>query len=399
MSQKIVIFTQSPLSKAPRVVKEANCLVRNGYNVIVYSLWYDKEVLTQDNSLIDHRIIHKSGANLINKNSKSLLLRIERRIHRALVRHLGFQTKKSLGYNYKKYLEKLEKEKANLYIGHEEMSLALAKDLISEGFKVAFDFEDFHSQDLLQKDRVYRPIKLLSILENFVMNNASFCVTTSDALARHLAKEYNAAQPVTVYNSFHCFNRDEPRIISQKLNSLVWISQVIGPGRGLELLVKAISLSKLNYKLTLIGKKDLDFCETIFNSLPKNLKLKFSDYIPPDRIALELEKFDVGIAFEEKKPISRDLTITNKVFHYLNSGLAILATNTSGQFEMAQKTKSVISLVLPDPFQICENLEELFADSEKLKIRKKQSRYYGNEVFCFENEEQKILKLVGDVLA
>ena len=279
------------------------------------------------------------------------------------------------------------------------MSLSLAKDLIEEGFKVGFDFEDFHSQDLLSKDRVYRPFKLLSSLENFILHNASYCVTTSDSLANQLAKEYNAAKPVTVYNSFHRLNSKEPKEILRDSNSLVWISQVIGPGRGLELLIEGISLSKLSYELTLIGKKDPEFCALVSKSYPINLKLQFSDYIPPNEIASELEKFDVGIAFEEKNPKSRDLTITNKVFHYLNSGLAILATNTSGQFEMAQKTKSVISLVLPDPFQICEKLEELFGDREKLEMKKKRSRFYGNEVFCFEKEEQKILKLVGDVLA
>jgi hypothetical protein len=399
VKHKIVIFTQSPISKAPRVVKEANCLARNGYKITVFSLWYDSTMVKNEVELLDEGIIYKAGIDITNKNIKSAFHRVKRRLYRESTKILGTQSKHALGYGYKEFLKKLKEEKADLYIGHEEMSLALAKDLIEEGFKVGFDFEDFHSQDLLSKDRVYRPVKLLSSLENFILHNASYCVTTSDSLANQLAKEFNTNPPETVYNSFHRYNTDEPRIISSHSNSLVWISQVIGHGRGLELLIEGISLSKLSYELTLIGKKDLEFCDLISKSSPINLKLLFSDYIPSNRIASELEKFDVGIAFEEKNPKSRDLTITNKVFHYLNSGLAILATNTSGQFEMAQKTKSVISLVLPDTFQICENLEELFADREKLEMRKKQSRFYGNEVFCFENEELKILKLVWDVLA
>jgi hypothetical protein len=395
----IVIFTQSPISKTPRVVKEANCLVRNGYNVKIYALWYDSKIVKYERELLDQRITYKAGIDITQNKIQSAFYSFKRRFYREITKIFGIQSKHSLGYGYNQYLIKLKAEKANLYIGHEEMSLALAKDLITEDFKVAFDFEDFHSQDLLPKDRVYRPIKLLSTLEKFILNNASYCVTTSDSLASQLAKEYNAKQPVTVYNSCYSFITEESRGIPRNSNALVWISQVISSGRGLEMLINAIALSKLTYELTLIGKKDLEFCNLITKSSPKNLKLIFSDYVPPKQIATELKKFDVGIAFEENSPKNRDLTITNKLFHYLNSGLAILATRTSGQCEMEQKTNGVISLVFAEPSQICKSLEELFADKKKLELIKEKSNYFGNQIFCFENEEQKILKLVEDVLA
>jgi hypothetical protein len=167
----------------------------------------------------------------------------------------------------------------------------------------------------------------------------------------------------------------------------------------LELLIDAISLSVLTYELTLIGKQDLEFCDFLTKIKPKNLRLVFLNYIHPNEIATELKKFDVGIAFEEILPKNRDLTITNKLFHYLNSGLAILATKTSGQCEIEQKTKGVISLVFAEPSQIRDCLEDLFSDRGKLELIKEKSSYYGNEVFCFENEEKKLVKLVEDVLA
>ncbi len=396
---KVVIFSQSPISTSPRVVKEANCLARNGYNVQIFALWYDAEIIKNERWLIDPRIIYKAGIDITTKNIQSIFYRIKRRLYRELTRILGTQSKHALGYGYGQYLKKLKAEKADLYIGHEEMSLALAKDLIDEGFKVAFDFEDFHSHDLLTKDQLYRPIKLLSFLESFVLNNAVYCITTSDSLAIELAREYHTNLPITVYNSFHSYPSIEKRIFPRNSNSLVWISQVIGPGRGLELLIEGISTSKLTYELTLIGKKDFEFCNLILKSSPKNLKVIFSDYLPPKQISIELQKFDVGIAFEEKYPKSRDLTITNKIFHYLNSGLAILATNTTGQLEIQKKTKEAIKLVSFNPKEICQCLEEIFAKKEIIEVMKSQSRFFGKEVFCFEKEEEKILKLVWDVLA
>ncbi len=398
MIKKIVIFTQSPISKAPRVLKEANCLARNGYEVTVYGLWYDITILKKESQLLNSGIVYKAGTDLTSQLFISTYFRIKRRLFSELTKSFGIQSKHALGYGYYQYLKKLKAEKADLYIGHEEMSLAMAKDLIDEDFKVAYDFEDYHSEDLLPIDRLYRPNKLLSFLEKFVLNNAQFCITTSDSLAKQLALDYHTNAPLTVYNSFHKNHSLERRTISKSSNSLVWISQVIGPGRGLELFIEAISLSKIFYELTLIGNRDVEFCELISNSSPKNLKLIFSDYIPSNQIAFELQKFDVGIAFEENEPKSRDLTITNKIFHYLNSGLAILATNTTGQCEIEQKTKGVISLVLPNPTIICESLEGLFFDKNKLELIKEKSRYFGNEVYCFENEEYKILGLVKNVL-
>ena len=394
----IVIFTQSPISYAPRVVKEANCLARNGYKVILFGLWYDETILKNDFKLLDSRITYKPGVDITIRNVRSKAIRIKRRLYRELTKKIGIQSKHSLGYGYYGYLKKLKAEKADLYIGHEEMSLALSKDLINKGFKVAFDFEDFHSQDLLPKDRLYRPTKLLSFLEKFVLNKAVYSMTTSDSLAISLSIEFNTLTPITIYNSFYRYNSVKNINHSKDSNSLVWISQVVGPGRGLELLIEAIRLSQFSFELTLIGKKDLEFCDLISKSSPKNLRIIFSDFIHPKEIAAELEKFDVGIAFEENFPKNKDLTISNKLFHYLNSGLAILATKTSGQFEIKQKTQNVISLVLPEPYNICESLECLFAEKEKLQIIKEKSSYYGNEVFCFENEEQKILKIVRDVL-
>ena len=397
MNRKVVIFTQSPISRTPRVVKEANCLARNGYDVTVFGLWYESSIIKNDFELLDSRINYKPGIDLSKDNFISKIHRLRCRFHREAVRLFGLQSKHALGYGYYKYLEKLKSQKANLYIGHQEMSLALAKDLIKVGFNVAFDFEDYHSHDLLPKDRLYRPIKLLTLLEEYVLKNANYCVTTSDVLAMELAIKYQVSVPTTIYNSFHSADLQEIESLTD-INSLVWISQVIGPGRGLELLLKAISISKLNYELTLIGKKDFEFCTRVLNNAPKNLKIIFADYIEPNRIATELAKFYVGVAFEEIEPRSRDLTITNKLFHYLNSGIAILATNTKGQREIGHKAKGSILLTELEVDNICASLEEIFSDREKLDIMKSKSKFYGNKIFCFEKEEEKILNLVMNLL-
>ena len=75
-------------------------------------------------------------------------------------------------------------------------------------------------------------------------------------MAKELAKEYRSKTPITIYNSFHKSNDYRCTRDNSNVNSLVWISQVIGPGRGLELFIEAVKMSKNTFELTLIGKKE-----------------------------------------------------------------------------------------------------------------------------------------------
>src|SRR5690606_38335737 len=162
----------------------------------VYGLWYDQTILEQDKILLNPKIIYKAGINLLRWNSyTSREIRLKRRIKRELVKWFGLGTIGALGYDFKNYLKKLEKENADLYIGHEEMGMALAKELLKKGHKVAFDFEDWHSKDLLPKDRRYRPIKLLESLEKHLLNNANYTYTTSESMASALSSYYKGPKP------------------------------------------------------------------------------------------------------------------------------------------------------------------------------------------------------------
>jgi glycosyltransferase involved in cell wall biosynthesis len=395
---KVVIFTQSPLSKAPRVVKEANCLAKCGFELIVFCPWYDNDIVMRDSKLLLKNIQFKAGIDLRDNGAKTLFLRLERRLYRELARYLGIESNRSLGYGYFDYLKNLKSEKAQLYIGHEEMSMSLAKDLIKLNYNVAFDFEDYHSEDLLLRDRKYRPLKLLEHLEGYLLRYAKFSTTTSDSLAVEMASKYKTKIPETIYNSIYR-NEIFTEVSFKQTNSLVWISQVIGPGRGIEQIIDGIGYAENTYNLTLIGgAQDVKYCQNLQKNLPSNLNLVLSEYLAPEKIQKELAKYDLGIAFEEYNPKSRALTITNKIFHYLNSGIAILATDTAGQKEISLKSENAIKIVSPNSQEIAVALDVIFNNPEILKKMKESSQYCGQKKFCFENEERKIKELVNNAL-
>ncbi|WP_052184308.1 hypothetical protein [Psychroserpens sp. Hel_I_66] len=399
----ICIFTQSPLVAAPRVVKEANVYAQAGYRVIVYALWYDWEMLAKDRALLDERISYKAGIDLLNFNSlNSKYIRLKRKISRLFVKFTGIDTVGALGYDFSSYLEKLLVEDADLYIGHEEMSMALANKLIKKGKIVAFDFEDWHSKDLLPSARKYRPIKLLEYLEGFLLEKAKYTYTTSKAMALAMANGNKSKMPKVIYNSFpsiklNALDQSSKDRKDKEQPSLYWFSQVISEGRGLELLCEALQKTTTPLQLHLRGKITNDYHHNLKQLLPKNVTLQVHDVVPFQELVSRIAEHDIGIAFEEDKPESRDYTITNKTFHYLQAGIAVLATQTKGQAEIKAIVPNAVAIVERQPEQIATIIEDLLNNPLKLKAMKAASWQAGQGVFAFEKQALKLKEFVNNV--
>ncbi|MFD2917447.1 glycosyltransferase family protein [Psychroserpens luteus] len=399
----ICIFTQSPLVAAPRVVKEANVYAQTGHRVIVYSLWYDAQILEKDRKLLHKSISYKAGVDLLNYGGFiSKYIRVKRKLARLFVKHTGVSTVAALGYDFTSYLEKLLVEDADLYIGHEEMSMALCRALITKGKIVAFDFEDWHSKDLLPQDRLYRPIRLLENLEYFLLTKAKYTYTTSKALANSMANNYDAISPKVVYNSFLSSDRKTiDQLSKDRLHhtkpSLYWFSQVISEGRGLELLCEALHLTTTPLELHLRGRILETYHKKLKSLLPSHVSLHIHEVVPAQELISRIAEHDIGIAFEETTPESRDYTITNKVFHYLQAGIAILATNTKGQAEIKALAPEAVCLMDRDPQHIAATIEMLLTQPQKLKDMKAASWQAGQEIFAFENEALKLNEFVDAI--
>lgn len=400
----ICIFTQSHLSRAPRVVKEANVYAKAGFKVTVYATWHDQGLLDTDRLLLDSSIIYKPGVHLLDWNSfQSRIIRFKRLLGRQLVKHLGGQTISALGYGFKTYLKQLKQEQADFYLGHQEMGMALAKALIENGHQVAFDFEDWHSKDLLPKDRLFRPIQLLEQLEKFLLDNAVYCYTTSEVMARAMSEYHQTRISEVIYNSFFSSQREGMDGIQKDMRhhdtpSVYWFSQVIGRGRGLELLFDSLVFVKIPFQLHLRGKISEDYRKELKSNTPVHIELYFHDLVPPEELISRIAEHDLGIAFEESLPESRNYTITNKVFHYFQSGIPILATETEGQIEIFRKAPKAIIVVQRNPKAIAEELDAILTDVKRLKQSRDASWTAGEDIFSFENQANHLLGMLNEKL-
>ena len=121
--------------------------------------------------------------------------------------------------------------------------------------------------------------------------------------------------------------------------SIHWFSQTVGPGRGLEALFQALDGLEGNWELHLRGnlKGYEGWLERVCPTSVKG-KMKVHGLVQNEELPSRIAEHDIGFAGELGEPPSRNLTITNKFFQYLQAGLAVVANGTAGQKEAVNQT-------------------------------------------------------------
>jgi glycosyltransferase involved in cell wall biosynthesis len=114
--------------------------------------------------------------------------------------------------------------------------------------------------------------------------------------------------------------------------------------------------------------------------------------MPPNKILGWLHQFHIGIAFDLLKPESRNLTITNKILHYLLAGLPVIASKTEGHREIASNCQSTV-LIPNNSDELKQTLSNWF-DGGQNSIEIQKKAWEDGKKFCWEVESQKLKNLI-----
>ncbi|WP_162996813.1 glycosyltransferase family 4 protein [Mucilaginibacter kameinonensis] len=400
MHETICIVTQSHLCRNPRVLKEATALAAAGYDIHILTGSVSADLYAQDLSAIANfpNIRLQLVSDLSKTNSKSISDRFFNKLGRWVIRRFKIENSLALGYGALRYYDAARAIKADLYICHQELPTHIGSRLLKAGFKVAFDLEDWYSEDLLPEARTERPIGLLRHAESEALKKGTFCITTSNTLAEKLAQQYSSPKPQVIYNVFPSpeISFQKTKLFSKPLK-LFWFSQTIGPGRGLEQFIKVLYLLKTPVELHLLGNVTEAYRQSLMALLHSQHHLFFHDLVPENQLAAKIAEFDIGLALELNTPASRNYTITNKFFQYIQSGLPVITSETEGQKEGYDLFKPGFKLSQqPDGAEI-EALEKWLNSQEELQLARNRAIEAGT-FYNWENESKKLISLVGTAL-
>ena len=387
------------------MVKEAGALHRAGYRVSIVTTFTDAALLHEDGALLDEGLgRYVAASDLTRGGWRRFLARAERRLATECVARLGIQSVRALGYGYGRHARQVASTDADLIICHQEMPTVIGAELLRRGRTVAFDFEDWYSEDLLPEARSRRPLRLLRGAEAYALAESPLTYTTSEAMATEMARKFDVSPPRVLRNVFpardgHVLDGMTRDRRSTRRLSLHWYSQSVGPGRGLEDLCEALATIDVPYELHIRGRCSGAYQKELASrlDLSTDQDVVFHSLVPPRELLSRIAEHDVGLALESREPPSRDLTITNKIMQYLLAGLAILATPTRGQKEVADAAPGAVNLI-SSPSQLASAVRTWSHHPEDLQKAQYASAQAVSKTFRWELEEPRLVGWVDGVL-
>jgi glycosyltransferase involved in cell wall biosynthesis len=408
---RIVLLTGSSLCHNPRAAKEATALADAGYAVSVLGAWHDPELKARDLRLIEgapFKFIPVLDSTLpqLHEKMAQWLRRARKKTTDIIYSTTGVQSPLQLGLGIRRLLSEALRNRADLYIAHSEPALYVGRELLRRGRRVGVDMEDWFSEDLLAAARRRRPLHLLRSLEKDLLLHGVYASCPSHAMSRALADTFGCVPPSVVYNAFPwperaaLDGRTRDRV-NRDVPSICWYSQTIGHGRGLEDLLAAVPFLEHEVEIHLRGNPSDGFEDWARSQLPERWRrrLFFHAIVPNDQLLSRIAEHDVGFAGEMKYCRSRDLTVTNKIMHYLLGGLAVVASDTAGQREIASRAPGTM-LLYPsgDAAALAEALDRLLGSPDRMQSTKAAALAAAQQDFCWERQANVLQDAVARAL-
>jgi len=398
MAKKIILVTSGQPSLNPRLVKEADCLSEAGYDVTVfYAYWndwgteYDKQLLTKSK----WKAIRVGGAP---KQGRFAYL-ISRLIYKtgSAIKHPLFA---AIGLSRASYAlrREVKKHKADLYIAHNLGALPAAVTAAKKHKKpCGFDAEDFHRYETSDDDN-NDDVALKTAIETRYIPQLNYFTASSPQIAAAYGKLFPRLKPLVLLNVFNKTNVQIAKASGPV--KLFWFSQTIGADRGIEDVVEALStLNTEDFELHLLGHRPAYSNQFIEDLKASNINIKFHKPVAPDEVIPFASQFDIGLALEKRTPLNRDLCLTNKIFTYMQAGLAVVASQTVAQAEFIQQNPGIGSTYPNGNVEALAGILLSYQQNpDEITRCKKVSLKLAHQKYNWDAESRKFLKLVKETL-
>jgi glycosyltransferase involved in cell wall biosynthesis len=399
----------------PRLVKEADLLASMGCEVTVVTKRVDAWSDERDAQLIAGKRWTANRINLLRRHPQGRWrwLTTAARAELAMygyrasgIRRLG---EEAYYRGFSDVLHAAEQTQANYFIAHTQGALPIAARAAGRaGVPYAFDCEDLLAEELSDGLRSRARRRAIVDIERAYLPGAAYVAATSHAMADYLAGEYGV-RPVVVRNVFPleelrgiappAERRREGRERVSGIVDFVWMSATIGFGRGLEDALHALAKLPATARLTVFGRMLPSF-EGVFATLVERLDLGSRVVVrpipPPDAVMSTVANFDVGLTLDLNDCVNRSLTICNKVFLYLQAGLAVAASDTPGQREVLESVPRAGILCPPgDADTLAARLAPLVDSRARLLDAQTAAWQAGAERYNWDRESETFLAALG----
>ncbi|AFM04286.1 glycosyl transferase group 1 [Bernardetia litoralis DSM 6794] len=411
----ICFISAGHLSSNPRLIKEATLASKKGYKVSIVAIQTLEKLVPFENQLLKE---NPSWQTYIYPFYKKKLLYF----FGTLFHHLAKQIPNLARYfEYGKmsintpfwlpFYSLLKNIKADIYSNHNIYLTPLVYQIAKKNkAKFGMDIEDAYS--FITAKTIEDGQKNIMEIENKYFPKADYITAASPLYVDFYNKLYQSLPSILpILNVFDDIGEQEIKEYKDRKNtknlSLYWFSQTTGKGRGIEQIIEALNVIDRNdIELHLRGEVNQETKE-YFLTLAKTQNIKenifFHELVSNQELAKRTTEHDIGLALEIGFSINNELAVSNKIFQYINTGLAILASSTKGQSWLIKKSSKVGFLIdIQNIKQIAQKIEFL-ADSKKnntqeLENMKMASKNLSKTKYNWTIEGQKFIKIIELIL-
>ena len=404
---KIVLLTTGHLGSNPRVVKEADALHARGYDVQV--------IATRMAPFVEER----DEAVMRQAPWRVQRIRFDTSWHRGFDRALQiiFRRFPYLGSNAvadalaadfmtRRLFGAARKIPADLYIAHYDGALpAAAAAARLNGGAYAFDAEDFHPGDPPPGPENDLNRAVIRAVEKRYLPGAAYVTAASPGIARAYSDAYGIATPTVVLNTFprgRAAPAPTPRGTAPG-PSLYWVSQTIGPDRGLECAVRAVGRAACRPHLYLRGTPRQGYADRLHEIAAEAgcaERLHLLPPAPPDEMEALAAPYDAGLVGETGATPNRRIALTNKQFTYMLAGLPSIMSDIPAHRDFAVEAEGAVALYgTEDADSLASVLDGLLSNPRRLEATRRAAWTLGQKRFSWEAEAPKLLACVRHALS
>jgi glycosyltransferase involved in cell wall biosynthesis len=405
VKKKIVLISSGQPSLNPRLVKEADSLVESGYEVTVLYAYWNTWGTNLDEKLLPLKNWQaiRIGGDPQQKKLTYFLSRVINKFSVLVTKKTSIKCFAEFAISRSSYflIRAAKKHKADLYIGHNLGALpATVKAAKVHKKACGFDAEDLHRYESTNNNKDDEVI-LKSFIENKYIPQVSYLSTSSIQIADAYHQLFPDKKPLTILNVFPSVaDIKQPQLNTSHPIKLFWFSQIIGASRGIEDVVKALHfLKRDNFELHLLGyhsNQTIAFIDSLNNGV---VKIIYHQPVMPGSIVEFASQFDIGLAMEPGFSMNNDFALSNKIFTYMQAGLAIVASDTSAQSSLLKQYSSIGAIYQKRNAQsLADVLSTYHKNRDELLKCREASGLLAKKALNWENESQIFLTIIKQTL-
>ena len=175
---------------------------------------------------------------------------------------------------------------------------------------------------------------MAKVLERILIYNVDSVLVVSDSIAKWYRDMYSLENVHVIKNvPYKHGNRSGySNVLKERFaipdDEILFIYQgLLGIGRGIEILLSVFSKADSKKHIVFMGFGDLEnIVKEYANNFPN---IHFHPAVKPEDVISYTESADVGVSLIESISLSYQITIPNKVFEYILSGLPLIVNDDS----------------------------------------------------------------------